>query len=151
MEKLRTEADAVRDAIGRTVVRNLKRMSRMGVFLEHNVQERYPDFPIQRRRATLGRIFAADEPLALPAGREIRYRARAGDGAIRAFPHALNPIVNFLENILAQLTLAGDRTVLLELRQSGNVAASANGLLRQIGAARAFLEMRACAKATGAY
>jgi polysaccharide pyruvyl transferase WcaK-like protein len=46
MEKLRTEGDAVRDGIGRTVVNNLKRMARMGVFLEQNVQERYPEFPI---------------------------------------------------------------------------------------------------------
>jgi polysaccharide pyruvyl transferase WcaK-like protein len=46
MEKLRGDADAVRDAIGRTVVSNLKRMARMGVFLEQNVRERYPEFPI---------------------------------------------------------------------------------------------------------
>jgi polysaccharide pyruvyl transferase WcaK-like protein len=46
MEKLRSEAGAVRDAIGRTVVSNLKRMARMGVFLEQNVRERYPEFPV---------------------------------------------------------------------------------------------------------
>ena len=46
MEKLRSDADSVRDAIGRTVVSNLKRMARMGVFLEQNVRERYPEFPI---------------------------------------------------------------------------------------------------------
>jgi polysaccharide pyruvyl transferase WcaK-like protein len=46
MEKLRTEADAVREAIGRTVVSNLKRMARMGMFLEQNVRERYPEFPV---------------------------------------------------------------------------------------------------------
>jgi polysaccharide pyruvyl transferase WcaK-like protein len=46
LEKLRSEADAVRDGIGRTVVSNLKRMARMGVFLEQNVRERYPEFPI---------------------------------------------------------------------------------------------------------
>ncbi len=46
MEKLRSDADAMRDAIGRTVVSNLKRMARMGVFLERNVRERYPEFPI---------------------------------------------------------------------------------------------------------
>jgi hypothetical protein len=44
LEKLRTEGDAVRDGIGRTVVSNLKRMARMGVFLEQNVRERYPEF-----------------------------------------------------------------------------------------------------------
>lgn len=47
MEKLRVDADAIRAAIGRTVVDNLKRMARMGAFLEQNVQERYPDFPIR--------------------------------------------------------------------------------------------------------
>ena len=46
LEKLRGEADAVRDGIGRTVVSNLKRMARMGVFLEQNVCERYPEFPM---------------------------------------------------------------------------------------------------------
>ncbi len=45
METLRQDGDAIRDAIGRTVVDNLKRMARMGVFLEQNVHERYPDFP----------------------------------------------------------------------------------------------------------
>ena len=46
LEKLSSEADAVRDGIGRTVVSNLKRMARMGVFLEKNVRERSPEFPI---------------------------------------------------------------------------------------------------------
>jgi polysaccharide pyruvyl transferase WcaK-like protein len=46
MERLRTDADAIRDAIGRTVVHNLKMMARMGVFLERKVQERYPEFPL---------------------------------------------------------------------------------------------------------
>jgi polysaccharide pyruvyl transferase WcaK-like protein len=47
MEKLRSDAEPIRHAIGRTVVQNLKRMARMGVFLERTVQERYPEFPIQ--------------------------------------------------------------------------------------------------------
>jgi polysaccharide pyruvyl transferase WcaK-like protein len=46
MEMLRTDADSIRDAIGRTVVENVKRMARMGVFLERNVHELYPKFPI---------------------------------------------------------------------------------------------------------
>src|SRR5579862_2202881 len=46
MEKLRGEADAVRDAIAPTVVNNLKRMARMGMFLERNVRELYPEFPV---------------------------------------------------------------------------------------------------------
>ena len=47
MERLHTDAEPIRDAIGRTVVQNLKRMARMGVFLERTVHERYPEFPIQ--------------------------------------------------------------------------------------------------------
>jgi len=47
MERLRSDADSIRDAIGRTVVQNLKRMARMGVYLERVVHERYPEFPIQ--------------------------------------------------------------------------------------------------------
>jgi polysaccharide pyruvyl transferase WcaK-like protein len=46
LETLRSDADAIRGAIGRTVVDNLKRMARMGVFLERNVHELYPEFPI---------------------------------------------------------------------------------------------------------
>jgi polysaccharide pyruvyl transferase WcaK-like protein len=47
MEQLRSDADAIRDGIARTVVRNLRRMARMGVFLERNVQDRYPEFPVK--------------------------------------------------------------------------------------------------------
>jgi polysaccharide pyruvyl transferase WcaK-like protein len=46
MEKLRSEADVVRDGIAPTVVRNLKRMARMGVLLERNVHTLYPAFPL---------------------------------------------------------------------------------------------------------
>ena len=46
LETLRTDAEAIRSAIAQTVVHNLKRMARMGVFLERNVHERYPEFPI---------------------------------------------------------------------------------------------------------
>ena len=46
METLREDSDAIRDAIGRTVVRNLERMAQMGVFLERHVQQIYPEFPI---------------------------------------------------------------------------------------------------------
>jgi polysaccharide pyruvyl transferase WcaK-like protein len=45
METLRSDAESIRAAIGRTVVDNLKRMARMGVFLERNVHELYPEFP----------------------------------------------------------------------------------------------------------
>jgi len=47
MEKLVAEADAVRDGVARTAVRNLKVMARMGTFLEEAVQRQYPDFPIR--------------------------------------------------------------------------------------------------------
>jgi polysaccharide pyruvyl transferase WcaK-like protein len=46
MESLCAQRDAIRDAIGRTVVKNLKTMARMGVYFEENVQQRYPDFPV---------------------------------------------------------------------------------------------------------
>jgi polysaccharide pyruvyl transferase WcaK-like protein len=47
MEKLCAEREAIRDAIARTVVKNLKTMARMGVYLEENVQQCYPDFPVR--------------------------------------------------------------------------------------------------------
>jgi polysaccharide pyruvyl transferase WcaK-like protein len=47
METIFTEADSVRDAIARTVVRNLKVMARMGAFLEDAVRRQYPEFPLR--------------------------------------------------------------------------------------------------------
>ena len=47
MERLATDADAVRDGIAHSVVRNLKTMARMGVFLERAVQTCYPEFPVR--------------------------------------------------------------------------------------------------------
>jgi len=47
METLYTEADAVRDGVARTVVRNLKVMARMGTFLEDAVRRQYPEFPLR--------------------------------------------------------------------------------------------------------
>ena len=46
MERLCAEREAIRDAIARTVVKNLKVMARMGVYLEEDVQRRFPDFPV---------------------------------------------------------------------------------------------------------
>jgi hypothetical protein len=37
----------VRDGIAHSVVRNLKTMARMGVFLERAVHKCYPDFPVR--------------------------------------------------------------------------------------------------------
>jgi polysaccharide pyruvyl transferase WcaK-like protein len=44
METLHRDAEALREGIGRTVVRNLKLMAGMGVYLEQNVSQRYPEF-----------------------------------------------------------------------------------------------------------
>ncbi len=47
METLVAEAESVRDGIGKTVVRNLKVMARMGTFLEDAVRRTYPEFPLR--------------------------------------------------------------------------------------------------------
>jgi len=47
MEQLVAEADSVREGIGRTVVRNLKSMARMGTILEDTVRHTYPEFPLR--------------------------------------------------------------------------------------------------------
>lgn len=45
MEKLYRDRETIAAGIGRTVVRNLKVMARMGVYFEEEVQRRYPEFP----------------------------------------------------------------------------------------------------------
>jgi polysaccharide pyruvyl transferase WcaK-like protein len=45
LETLATEGERIADGIGRTVVKNLKVMARMGVYFEEEVQRRYPAFP----------------------------------------------------------------------------------------------------------
>jgi polysaccharide pyruvyl transferase WcaK-like protein len=47
METLVRDEDSIREAILVTVVRNLKVMARMGVFLEREVHARYPEFPVR--------------------------------------------------------------------------------------------------------
>jgi polysaccharide pyruvyl transferase WcaK-like protein len=47
MEKLVRERDSVREGIGQAVVRNLKSMARMGIFLEDAVRRTYPQFPLR--------------------------------------------------------------------------------------------------------
>jgi polysaccharide pyruvyl transferase WcaK-like protein len=47
MERLAADADEIRDGMARSVVRNLKTMARMGVFLERAVHEQYPEFPVR--------------------------------------------------------------------------------------------------------
>ena len=48
MEKMVVEADAIRESIGRTVVANLKAMSRMAVFFEDEVRKTYPEFLLRK-------------------------------------------------------------------------------------------------------
>jgi polysaccharide pyruvyl transferase WcaK-like protein len=48
MERLVVEAEAIRESIGRTVVSNLKAMSRMATFLEEEVRKTYPEFPLRK-------------------------------------------------------------------------------------------------------
>jgi len=45
LERLYTYGESIAAAIGKTVVKNLKLMARMGVHFEEEVQRRYPDFP----------------------------------------------------------------------------------------------------------
>ena len=47
LNRLATDADAIREGIARSVVLNLKTMARMGVYLERAVQECYPEFPVR--------------------------------------------------------------------------------------------------------
>jgi polysaccharide pyruvyl transferase WcaK-like protein len=48
MEKLVMEAEGIRDGIGRTVVSNLKAMSRMAIFFEDELRKTYPEFPLRQ-------------------------------------------------------------------------------------------------------
>src|ERR1700747_2555733 len=48
LEKLATDGERIADGIGRTVVKNLKVMARMGVYFEEEVQRRYPEFPTRK-------------------------------------------------------------------------------------------------------
>ncbi len=48
LEKLASGGEKIADGIGRTVVKNLKMMARMGVYFEEEVQRRYPEFPVRK-------------------------------------------------------------------------------------------------------
>jgi polysaccharide pyruvyl transferase WcaK-like protein len=48
LDVLDRDADAIRPGIGRSVARNLRRMARMGFFLEREVARRFPEFPARR-------------------------------------------------------------------------------------------------------
>ena len=47
LRALDAETDAVRDAMGRSVARNLQLMARMGVYFETQVARQYPEFPVR--------------------------------------------------------------------------------------------------------
>ena len=47
LEILWHDGDAIRPGIGRSVVRNLRLMARMGYFLEEEVARRFPSFPVR--------------------------------------------------------------------------------------------------------
>lgn len=47
LRALDADPEAIRDAMGRTVARNLQIMARMGMYLEEQVARRYPDFPVR--------------------------------------------------------------------------------------------------------
>ena len=48
LEKLAAEGERIAEGIGRTVVKNLKVMARMGVYFEEELRRRYPDFPTRK-------------------------------------------------------------------------------------------------------
>ncbi|MBI2956288.1 MAG: polysaccharide pyruvyl transferase family protein [Acidobacteria bacterium] len=47
LETLWNERESLREGIGRTVVRNLKLMARMGLYFQNHLQQHYPDFPVR--------------------------------------------------------------------------------------------------------
>ena len=47
LRDLMRNMESIREGIGRTVVRNLKSMARMGTYFEQHVQQRYPEFPVR--------------------------------------------------------------------------------------------------------
>jgi polysaccharide pyruvyl transferase WcaK-like protein len=48
LEILRKDGERIADGIGRTVVKNLKTMARMGVYFEEELRRRYPEFPTRK-------------------------------------------------------------------------------------------------------
>jgi hypothetical protein len=48
LENLASNGEKIGDGIGRTVVKNLRMMARMGVYFEEEVQRRYPEFPTRK-------------------------------------------------------------------------------------------------------
>lgn len=50
LDRLTKDRESVSDAIGRTVVQNLKRMAQMGEYFEQDVRRCYPEFPVRNVR-----------------------------------------------------------------------------------------------------
>jgi polysaccharide pyruvyl transferase WcaK-like protein len=48
LRTLARDGESIAEGIGRTVVRNLKVMARMGVYFEEEVRRRYPEFPTRK-------------------------------------------------------------------------------------------------------
>lgn len=48
LEILAKDGEQIADGIGRTVVKNLKTMARMGVYFEEELRRRYPEFPTRK-------------------------------------------------------------------------------------------------------
>ncbi|HWW50706.1 MAG TPA: hypothetical protein VN044_03130, partial [Verrucomicrobiae bacterium] len=47
LHTLDAEAEEIREAMGRTVARNIQLMARMGVYFEQQVARQFPEFPIR--------------------------------------------------------------------------------------------------------
>jgi polysaccharide pyruvyl transferase WcaK-like protein len=74
--QLMSDRQAIADGIGQTVVKNLKAMAQMGVYLEQEVRQRHPNFP------SLGKKRTWEEYLP-PLGRNLcslaeKYESRSG-------------------------------------------------------------------------
>jgi polysaccharide pyruvyl transferase WcaK-like protein len=48
LNKLARERERIAEGVGRSVVKNLKLMARMGLYFEEEVRRRYPDFPTRQ-------------------------------------------------------------------------------------------------------
>jgi polysaccharide pyruvyl transferase WcaK-like protein len=75
LRALDSEADAIRDAMGCTVARNLQLMARMGVYFEEQVARRYPEFPVR------GGVLGWEEYLP-PLGSTLRELLEAHSGVL---------------------------------------------------------------------
>ncbi|HSB76678.1 MAG TPA: hypothetical protein VLC12_13565, partial [Terriglobales bacterium] len=47
LDRLWKEKERIAEGVGRTVVKNLQVMARMGVYFEEHLQRRYPEFPLR--------------------------------------------------------------------------------------------------------